>query len=108
MRFVGTTWADLPDQTQHTEAKGAVHRRKVVKVEGMTSQEIHYLPKESLVTALGSHAEASKFVNSRKDHILFCKWKAGTAVDAQGRYRETSWAEVAVDLDTDRTLLRVS
>ena len=92
MRFIDTTWCDvrIPDETS---AGNPIYKQKVLKVKGSESGEIYYMSKESLVEALGSDLrETSKFVNSKKDHEVFCIWKKGFVRDKKGRTQEIQLA----------------
>ena len=105
MRFIETAWIKLPPQGTTPSEKTKSYTQKVVKLENVTTHDVHYIPKADLVSALGSTDRASRFVNRKKDHVVHCEWTAGPARSADGQLRQCSWAKVVEDPETGLTLV---
>lgn len=105
MKFVEITWMKLPSQDATGSQQTKSYTQKVVKLENVTTHDVHYITKADLVSALGGTDRASRFVNRKRDHVVHCEWATGPARSPDGQLRQCSWAKVVEDPETGLTLV---
>ena len=105
MKFIETAWVQLSSQGSTPSEKTKSYTQKVVKLENVTTHDVHYITKADLVSALGSTDRGSRFVNRKRDHVVHCEWATGPARSPDGQLRQCSWAKVVEDPETGLTLV---